>query len=226
VTARDRTRTPFLDQLEPADVALLESNGHRARYAPGTVVMREGDPSDFAMVVCRGTVKLTMLAASGREVVLELRGANEIVGELGVIDGRARSASVVALDAVEALAVPADALRRLLGERAGLANVLLGTVVRRLRQASSRQLELGTIDVVGRVCNRLLELATTLGEPVPTGVLVRSSISQHELADWAGVSRDGVVRALHELRDRGWVETGRRRIVITDPDALRERGGS
>jgi CRP-like cAMP-binding protein len=158
--------------------------------------------------------------------VLELRGAGDVVGELGVIDGAPRSATAVALDDVDALTVHADTFNGLLRSRAGIAHQLLRTVVARLRQASARQLELGTIDVVGRVCNRLVELAATRGEWVANGVLVRSAISQHELADWAGVSRDGVVRALHDLRSRGWLETGRRRLVITDLAAVRRRAGS
>jgi CRP/FNR family cyclic AMP-dependent transcriptional regulator len=196
------------------------------RYSAGDVIIREGDPSSIALVVLAGTVKTTKLAASGREVVLELRGPGDVVGELGVIDGEPRSASVVALDRVDALVFSAPAFNEMLRERAGIAHRLLLTIVGRLRQASARQLELGTIDVVGRVCNRLVELATTHGEPVSNGVLVRSAISQHELADWAGVSRDGVVRALHELRELGWVETGRRRVVVVNLAALRHRAGS
>jgi CRP-like cAMP-binding protein len=175
------------------------------------------------LAVLTGTVKLTKTAPSGREIVLELRGAGEVVGELGAIDGHTRSASAVALGEVEALVVPADRFNALLRERAGLAHRLLVTVVARVREAASRQLELGTSDVVGRVCRRLAELAASHGAAIEGGVLVRGTVSQQELADWAGVSRDGVVRALHELRDLGWVETGRQRLLIRNLDAVSRR---
>jgi CRP/FNR family transcriptional regulator, cyclic AMP receptor protein len=102
---------------------------------------------------------------------------------------------------------------------------LLAVVVGRLRQASGRQLELGTDDVISRVCRRLVELASSHGEPLADGVLVRA-LSQQDLADWAGVSRDGVVRALHELREAGLVESGRGRVLIKNLAAVTERAGS
>jgi CRP/FNR family cyclic AMP-dependent transcriptional regulator len=218
--------TSFLGGLSAADLTTLRAHARAVSFAPGDVIMREGDQSSTVLVVLEGTVKATKLAATGREVVLELRGPGEVVGELGVIDGHPRSASVVALDRVDALVLSARAFHEVLREHADIAHRLLVTIVGRLRQASSRQLELGTIDVVGRVCNRLVELAMTHGEPVANGILVRSAISQHELADWVGVSRDGVVRALRELRELGWVETGRRRVVVVNLGALRQRAGS
>jgi CRP-like cAMP-binding protein len=75
------------------------------------------------------------------------------------------------------------------------------------------------------VCGRLTELALTHGDPVDGGVLIRDAVSQQELADWAGMSRDGVVRALQELRAGGLVSTGRREIFVRDLAALRTRAG-
>ena len=104
--------------------------------------------------------------------MLELRGAGEVVGELGAIDGQTRSASVIALGEVEALVLPVERFNALLRERVGLAHRLLVTVVARVREASGRQLELGTADVVGRVCRRLAELAKSHGVRADDGVLV------------------------------------------------------
>ena len=78
---------------------------------------------------------------------------------------------------------------------------------------------------MGRVCRRLAELAASHGEPDDDGVLIRASLSQQDLADWSGVSRDGVVRTLHELRDLGVVDSGRGRILIRDLAAIRQRAG-
>ena len=213
----------FLGGLPAADFDALRAIAHIRRFGTGDVVLREGDRPSLVLAVLTGTVKLTKTASSGREIVLELRGAGEVVGELGAIDGHTRSASAVALGEIEALVVPADRFNALLRERAGLAHRLLVTVVARVREAASRQLELGTADVVGRVCRRLMELAASHGEATEGGVLVRGAVSQQELADWAGVSRDGVVRALHELRDLGWLETGRHRLLIRNLEAVSRR---
>ena len=199
----------FLGGLGVADLEALRAASRVRRYRSGELVLREGDASRAVLAILTGTVKLTKTATSGREAVLELRGAGEVVGELGAIDGQTRSASAVALGEVEALVV--------------LAHQLLVTEVARLREAAGRQLELGTADVVGRVCRRLAELAASHGVPMDGGVLVRGAISQQDLADWSGISRDGVVRALGELRRLGWLDTGRQRVLIRDLDAITRR---
>ncbi len=216
----------FLGQLAEDDLAALLAAGRPATHRPGELILHEGGAPSVVLAVLGGTVKLTKVSTAGREVVLELRGGGEIVGELGAIDGEPRSASVVALDAVEVQAIPAAAFAALVRSSSGLSTVLIATLVQRLRASAGRQLELGSTDSLGRVCQRLAELAESHGETTPDGVLVLRAISQQELADWCGISRDGVVRALTELRRLGWVETGRQRLLLRDLDMLRERAGT
>jgi CRP/FNR family transcriptional regulator, cyclic AMP receptor protein len=214
----------FLEALGPADVEGLHAAGSRRAFDPGELLCREGDAGAAILVVIAGHVKLTKTAPSGRATMLELRGPGDVLGEMSVLDGAAQSANAIALDRVEVLVVGAARFDELRRERASIANALLAVVVRRLRQATARQHELGTTDVIARVCARLVELADAHGEPTPDGLLVRV-LSQQELADWAGVSRDGVVRALHELRDAGLVDSGRGRVLIKDLAGIRKRAG-
>jgi CRP-like cAMP-binding protein len=157
--------------------------------------------------------------------MLELRGAGEVLGEMSVVDGRSQSANAIALGDVEALVVAASRINALRHERASISNALLAVVVRRLRQASARQHELGTLDVTSRVCRRLVELAANFGEPTREGIVVRA-LSQQDLADWSGVSRDGVVRALHELRSAGLIDSGRGRVIVKDLTAISGLAGT
>lgn len=216
----------FLGRLDADDLAALLEAGHRRQHRAGEVLLREGEPPSSVIVVLAGTVKVTKAGTSGREVLLELRSAGDVVGELGAVDGAPRSATVLTLGEVDAVTVAADRFDRLLRERAGVAHAVLATVVHRLRRSAARQLEFGTLDVVGRVCARIAELAVDHGEPGEGGVVIRRSISQQDLADWAAVSRDGVVRALAELRSNGWVETGRHRIVVRELELVSLRAGS
>jgi CRP/FNR family transcriptional regulator, cyclic AMP receptor protein len=222
--ATDEPDTSFLAGLGDDDTAALFAVGGRRTFTPAEMLCREGDAGTAILVVLSGTVKLTKTALNGRETMLELRGPGDVLGEMSVVDGAPQSANAVALEDVEVLVVDAARFDELRRERAAIANALLTVVVYRLRQASGRQLELGTDDVISRVCRRLAELATSHGEPNAEGVLVRA-LSQQDLADWAGVSRDGVVRALHELREAGLVESGRGRILIKDLEAVTARAG-
>jgi CRP-like cAMP-binding protein len=216
----------FLGQLSDDDLGALLAAGRAALHRPGDLILHEGGSSSVVLAVLAGTVKLTKVSTSGREVVLELRGAGEIVGELGAIDGEPRSASVAALDAVEVQVIPAEAFVAFIRSHAGISAALIASLVRRLRASADRQLELGSTDAIGRVCQRLAELAESHGEPTTEGILVAGAISQQELADWCGISRDGVVRALTELRRLGWVETGRQRLLLRDLALVRARAGS
>ena len=217
----------FLGGLGPDDLDALLTSGHRVARAPGQALCREGDPSSAVWFLLGGHVKLSKVALSGREVLLELRGPGDVVGEMGVIDGGARSASVIALGHAELLSLALAAFFEVLDQRAGIARRLREEQVARLRQASVRQLELGTAEVVGRLAQRLVELAGSLGvhqeagSGAGPGVLIAEGISQQDLADWCGTSRDSVVRALRQLRSAGLVDSGRSRMLIRDLPALR-----
>jgi CRP-like cAMP-binding protein len=213
-----------LDACPQADINDMFAAGVRRSLHGGDLVCREGDPGEVVVIVLAGYVKLTKTAASGRQTMLELRGPGDVLGDMSIVDGAPQSANAIAMGDLDVCVIAAERFDRLRRERAGIANALLANTVRRLRQASGRQLELGTVDSLGRVCGRLVDLAASHGEPHPDGVVV-AVLSQQELADWAGVSRDGVVRALHELRDAGLVESGRGRVVIKDLTALGERAG-
>jgi CRP-like cAMP-binding protein len=176
------------------------------------------------LFILAGMIKLTKGAASGREIVLEIRVPGDVVGELGAIDHRPRAANAVAISAVEALVIASEPFRRIVADRVGVANAVLVTVVHRLRRASERQLELGTTDPLGRVCARLVELAAGHGVEGHDGTRIDVGITQHDLADWCGISRDGVIRVLRDLRARGLIETSRRSIVVRDVDELRQQG--
>jgi CRP-like cAMP-binding protein len=219
------SQATFYGRLSPGDRDALLAHGHERVHHAGDRLCREGDPPMGAFVVLDGYTRLTKSAASGREIMLELRGPGDVLGEMSVVDGRAQSATATAVRDVHALALTTDDFRALLDTRPAVAGSLLWVLVDRLRQASSRQLELGTVEAMGRVCRRLAELADMHGEPTADGVLIRSSLSQQDLANWSGVSRDGVVRTLHELRDLRLIDSGRGRILILDLDAVRRRAG-
>lgn len=219
----------FLARLSPADRARLEEAGERRRHRAGDVLFHEGDVSDAVLVVSDGHVKIVKLGLDGRTALIELRGPGDLLGEQGVIDRVVRSASIVALTDLTVLRVPADRFRELLRTEAPITNAVLETVVARLRRASLRQLELSTSDGVSRVCARLGELGERFGRPVAAGpadsagIVIDAPMSQQELADWVGLSRDGVVRALGVLRREGLVTTSRQQFVLVDATEIRRR---
>ncbi len=216
---------PFLSALAPEEVAWLERAGVRRRFASGSALFQERQASDRVMLLIAGRVKIASVSPDGRESVLAFRGPGEVLGELSAIDGQPRSASVIAVDPVEAVVIPAADFRAFL-ERTPRATLwLLTRVIARLREADRKRAEFGASDTIGRVAARLVELAERYGEPTEGGVRIDLPITQEELASWVGSSREGVNKALHTLKGLSWVETERRCITVVDMEALRRRAG-
>jgi CRP/FNR family transcriptional regulator, cyclic AMP receptor protein len=126
---------------------------------------------------------------------------------------------------VRALVIPRAAFERYVTTRPDVAHALLRSLAGRLRLADEQRLEFAAYDVVGRVARRLVDLCERHGEAGERGTVITLPISQDELAAWTASSREAVAKALHLLRRLRWVETQRRRIVVTDLDALREYAG-
>lgn len=213
----------FLDVLEEGDRRRLHERGVVRRFARGAAIAHAGQPGDRVVVMLSGHVKLTRVTDDGRDVLLAIRGPGDLVGEQSAIDGEPRAASIVAIDAVEALAiVPGEFLAFVVATPAASLYVmrLLNT---RLRDADAKRVGFAAQDVVGRLAARLVELSERFGRPVDDGVAIELALTQEDLAGWVGASREATSRALQQMRGLGWVTTGRRAITCHDLDALRRR---
>ena len=211
----------FWDNLRAADQEVLAAAGVRRLYPAGSSIWLDGDPPTHTIILLAGLVKLTRTSMDGREVLIELRGRGTILGELAAIDSSPRSAAITVIEEVEALVVQAAVFRQLLLDNGPIAFAALEVVAEKLRQATDRRLEAGVGNAQARLCSRLVELAGRATAGNDGAIEVKSPLTQQELADWIGVSRDAVVLAMRRIREQGWVETGRRTIRILDLDALK-----
>ena len=215
--------TGFLGALSAPERDALQERASRRRHTRGAVLFHEQDDSDRVIVVLSGRVKVSTVTDDGREVVLAFRGPGDLVGELSSIDRRPRSATVSAVEPVEALTLAASEFRAFLHAHPRVALLLLEMLTRRLRDADRKRVEFAAHDTVGRVSARLVELAEAHGRPAKGGVEITLPLSQEELAGWTGASREAVGKALQLMRGLGWVATQRRRITVLDLEALRAR---
>lgn len=213
----------FLGGLPAEDAEELRSLGARRRFPAGAVLFVEGDPAHEALVLLSGEVKVSVGSAEGKDIVLEVFEAGALLGELSVIDGRPRSATVSALTPIEVLAVAAGSFNDFLDRHPVVLRRLLIDVIGRLRTRVRHQLEFGAGDALGRVCARLADLADRYGAPQADAVVLQSPVNQSELAAWTGLSREAVVKALRGLRQLGWIDVQGRLIVVRDPERLRGR---
>ncbi len=214
----------FLAGLSAEEAGELIRLGSRRRYPAGSTLFVEGDSAHEVLVLLDGSVKVSVGSVEGREVILDVFEPGSLLGELSVIDGKPRSATVSALSPVEVVTVAAGAFNEFLDRNPRVLRRLLGEIIERLRTRVRHQLEFGAGDALGRVCARLAEIAERHGEPAGGGaVVVHSPVSQTDLASWAGLSREAVVKTLRSLRQLGWIESEGRTIAIRDLEAVRRR---
>jgi CRP/FNR family transcriptional regulator, cyclic AMP receptor protein len=183
--------------------------------------MIAGAPSDEILLIKSGAVKVVLSAPNGSESILGLYGCGELIGELGVLSGEPRSATVIGHVDGAAIHVPSEAFRALLAQDRETLLLINETLHRRLRNADHRQLQLASRDVPSRVAAQLLAWAKSHGEQTGSGLVIRG-ITQRDLALIVTASEKSVEAALRSLRDAGLVETGRCRFTLLDPARLEQ----
>jgi CRP-like cAMP-binding protein len=211
----------LLHTLGTADREALLALGSRRRFQPGETLINQGSGDSHAFVLLDGCTKVFGTSVSGRAVLLSIRIVGEVVGELSAVDSQPRSASVVAATAVVAQAIGRAAFLRYLSGHPAAAHAVQAAVVAELRKTTSHRVSVSGAPVTVRLARILGQLAESCGRPDPDGVLIEIPLSQPELASLIGVSEPTVHRALTELRAGEVVRTRYRRLVISDPAALR-----
>ena len=203
--------------LTAEEWAAWEAAGRPVRYRRGEVLFHEGARPDRVLALREGQVKVSVTTPSGRELVLAVKGEGDLLGELGALDGRPRSATATAVEPVGALALAPSAFDAFLDEHPRLALRLLKALAGQVRDSDDQQVERGTGDVVTRVARRLSQLAAHSDRP-------ELALTQDDLAAWVGATREATNRALATLRGEGCIATERRRIVVLDVECLRRLG--
>ena len=187
------------------------------RFPGGTVIFHEGDSGESCYVIRSGHARAVGEHADGRAITLATFGPGDLFGELSLFDAESRSATVEALDDLEAFAILGSDLKPLVGEL-GLA--LAASLARRLRLANARIARRSFQTVQGRVAAAIEELVDKARAEGAGAGPVELVATQTEIAQLAGTSRESASRFLAELARSGVVEQGRGRIIVRDPGAL------
>jgi CRP/FNR family transcriptional regulator len=186
-------------------------------------VFQEGDTGDRLFIVLDGKVKISRTASDGRENLLTVLGPSEMFGELSLFDPGARTATATAVTDSTLASLDHDDLRPLLYEQPGVAAQLLRALAQRLRRTNELMADLVFSDVPGRVAKALLDLSEKFGDDEPDGMRVRHDLTQEELAQLVGASRETVNKALSDFANRGWLRLEGRTVLLLDRERLARR---
>lgn len=213
--------SPLLDGLAVVDLAALTADARWIRLARGDHLSLQGSRPGDCWLLLTGYVKEHRPLEDGTESLCGFRGPGDLVGEIAAMTQEPCQHDATALGHGEALAIPADRLRAAVLDSPGLQASLLRAVAARAATAEDALARNGFGDCAQRVVIAVLELADRWGVATARGLHIGIPLTQTELAEWIGVSRETAAKVLHRLREAGIVETSRRRLIVHDVDALR-----
>jgi CRP/FNR family transcriptional regulator, cyclic AMP receptor protein len=216
-------RAPLFEALSDEDASALRSGIITVQLNRGERLFSEGDTGDKLYIILSGKIKLTKAAPDGRENLLSVHGPGEMFGELSLFDPIPRTSSATAVTNAELAGVAHDDLRSWLTTRPEVAMHLLQALAKRLRRINEVKADLVFTDVPGRVAKALLDLAERFGVQTPAGIQVNHDLTQEELAQLVGASRETVNKALADFAARGWLQLAAKSVLLTDVDRLRKR---
>ena len=218
----------FLDSLGSHIADDLCSEGVLRSYPARSFVFHEGDPSNGVYIVESGLLRIDQSTARGRVALLDLAVEGMLIGDLGIIDGNPRSATLATVQPATIRHLQADRFLELVDKHKELQVALLQRLARRIRALSTQFLETSTMDAPARVAARLLHLLEIVrkleGRDVEDTepIEIRLPINQEELGQWAGLTREGTVVGLRTLRSIHLIETARMLVTILDLEGLRK----
>mgnify|MGYP003334194239 FL=1 len=216
-------KAPLFTALAEDSATALKARMVEVKVSKGQILFNEGDSGDRLYIVTDGKIKLGIKSIDGRENLLAVLGPGEMFGELSLFDPSPRTATATALTDAKLLGLGQEDLNLWLAEHPEVAKYLLRALAQRLRRTWEAVGDLVFSDVPGRVAKALSELAQKFGTRNNDGLHVAHDLTQEELAQLVGASRETVNKALADFATRGWVRLEARAVVILDEDRLNKR---
>jgi len=215
---------PLFSALDDESAASLRASMTLVKVSKGNTLFKEGDAGDQLFVVVEGKLKLGTSSVDGRENLLSILGPGEMFGELSLFDPGPRTATATAVTDARVLGLAHDQVIGLVTRHPQVSLHLLARLAQRLRRTNEVLADLVFSDVPGRVAKALMDLGSRFGVQKDDGLHVNHDLTQEELAQLVGASRETVNKALADFAGRGWVRLEPRAVVVLDYERLSKRG--
>lgn len=214
----------FLGSLADGERDALLALGVERKYQPGKVILRQGETGEFVVLILGGIAKVSIVAETGKEMLVGIRGAGELIGEMAALSDFPRSASVTAATEVHGKVIKRGLFVGHLARSPGVGSRLAQMVADRLRASNRRRLEFNSYPVERRVALVLREVAMAHGHPEGGALRIGPEITQADIASLSSVSVRTVEKALQAFERAGLVKRKRRDLVVLDAAALDPAG--
>lgn len=216
------SRMPLFAGLTKGELRRVARITTRQRFARHQVIIKAGERGNVFFLLSRGTVRVSVEGNQGKEVVLGVLYPHDFFGEMALLDGLPRSATVTAMEESEVLAITRQDFLECIQKVPQVAAKIIITLSLRLRRTDQKIGSLALLRAPRRVARTLLELAQAQGYPTPEGIIVDLRFTRQELAELAGVSRETFARLLTRFQHMGVLLIERRKLLIPDTHRLEE----
>ena len=213
----------LLQHLPPKELDQVVAFAQTRRYAADEMIFNKGDPGDGLLAIVSGRVRIGTISRDGREVVLNILDAGAIFGEIALIDGRERTAHAIAMTPTEILFLDRGRFLPFLESHPSTMTRLLVVLCDRIRWVSEMVEDTLFLDLPGRLAKKLLGLARDYGEAGERGTRITLKLSQQDLANLIGMTRESVNKQLRAWQDDGLIALDHGYVTILDEDGLQGR---
>ena len=217
-------KAPIFQGLDEAAANTLRASMSPVKLRKGQSLFKEGDEGDILYIVTSGKIKLGTKSQDGRENLLMILGPGEMFGDLSLFDAGPRTATATAVTESRLLSLGQEKVIPWVKEHPEVSLHLLARLASRLRRTNEVVGDLVFSDVPGRVAKALIDLGVKFGEKREEGLFVNHDLTQEELAQLVGASRETVNKALADFAQRGWLRLEARAVMILDYERMLKRG--
>ncbi|MGH3873602.1 MAG: Crp/Fnr family transcriptional regulator [Pseudonocardiaceae bacterium] len=216
-------RAGIFQGVDPGAVEALSDTLEPVDFPRAHVIFSEGESGDRLYIILSGKVKIGRKSGDGRENLLAVFGPSDMFGELSIFDPGPRTSTATTVTEVSAVSMDRAALRDWINKRPEIAEQLLRVIARRLRRTNNMLADLIFTDVPGRVAKALLHLAHRFGTQEAGLLRVTHDLTQEEIAQLVGASRETVNKALADFAHRGWLRLEGKSVLILEPERMARR---
>jgi len=213
---------PLFSDLSEEEMRSISEITVTRKYPKNAVILMADEEGDTMFVISRGRVKVSLLGEDGSEVILSLLGIGQFFGEMSLLDGKPRSATVTAIEDSEVILLRRPDFLRSLERIPRIAVKLLSFLTGRLRKADQQIENLALRNVSGRVAATLIQLAEEQGTETDEGIVITDRPTHQDLGNMAGTTRETVSRVLKRFEREGYIASRGRDLIILGERDLRQ----